>query len=112
MTADQCDLGIVAHHRFAAVVLALAVAGCGEMRGGRLRGAELFTQSCAACHSLSGRQSAHRQGGDLLGLDIGRDAMFEFVREMPVRRQLDVAQERAVAAYVLGVESARRRRAG
>lgn len=95
--------------RLAAVALAAAVGGCG---GADRSGMELFTQDCGVCHSLSGRQSAHRQGGDLLDLDTGRQAMLEFVREMPVRQHLDAVQQRAVVAYVLAVESARRRRNG
>ena len=38
------------------------------------------------CHSLTGRQSPRRQGGDLLALRMTRVEMLEFVREMPVRR--------------------------
>jgi mono/diheme cytochrome c family protein len=64
----------------------------------------LFTQDCGGCHSLSGRQSPRRQGGDLLRLDVGRGPMLQFVREMPVRHPLSPVQLRDVVAYVLAVE--------
>jgi hypothetical protein len=57
------------------------------------------------CHSLNGRQSARLQGGDLLELHASREAMLQFVREMPVRRSLSSAQVRAVADYVRAVEA-------
>ena len=96
--------------RRAAVLTALAVAGalsgCGSSGGvHRPEGQTLFSQDCGACHSLTGRESPRRQGGDLLGLRVSRGAMLEFVREMPVPRPLSSAQERVVADYVLAVEA-------
>jgi hypothetical protein len=68
----------------------------------------LFTQDCGGCHSLSGRQSPRRQGGDLLRLHIGREPMLQFVREMPVRHPLSPVQLRDLVAYVLAVERGER----
>ena len=68
-------------------------------------GASLFTEDCAMCHSLTGRQSPRRQGGDLLALHTTRADMLEFVREMPVRHPLSAAQIGAVADYVRAVEA-------
>lgn len=92
-------------------VLAVAVAGCattGPAPVARAGGAALFRQDCAGCHSLTGHNSARRQGGDLLALRVDAPAMLEFVTEMPVRRPLSSQQARTVAAYVLAVEAAHR----
>jgi mono/diheme cytochrome c family protein len=93
-----------------ALVLAAAVGGCGSTGGEQRSGRALFAQDCSACHSLSGRQSQRRQGGDLLALRVGRQALLQFVREMPVRHPLGPAELRSVTAYVLSVE--RRGRSG
>lgn len=93
------------------MVVAAAIGGCGATRGAHRSGGQaLFAEDCAVCHSLSGRQSPRRQGGDLLGLHVGREAMLQFVREMPVRHGLSRAEMGAVAGYVLAVE--RRGRSG
>ena len=89
----------------AAVALAAALGGCAGTGGaGKPPGQTLFAQDCSVCHSLTGRQSPRRQGGDLLALPIDRVAMLEFTREMPVRHRLSSAQLRTVADYVLAVE--------
>ena len=67
-------------------------------------GAALFTERCGACHSLVGRESPRRQGGDLLRFRFSRETMLEFAREMPVRRPLDARELSAVVDYVVGVE--------
>jgi mono/diheme cytochrome c family protein len=99
----------VACARSLALLLAaiIAVAGCDSSSRPPSSGRQLFATACSACHSLSGHESPRRQGGDLLHLHIPREAMLDFVAEMPVRRPLTPTQERAVAAYVLGVEAQR-----
>ena len=96
------------HARIALAALAIvaAAAGCGS-GGGSLHagGAALFAADCAMCHSLTGRQSPRRQGGDLLALHTTRAEMLEFVREMPVPHRLRSAQLQTVADYVRAVES-------
>lgn len=92
--------------RVLALIVALAVAGCGSTGAPQpTDGQQLFSQACGVCHSLTGRQSPRRQGGDLLALHAGRGAMLQFVEEMPVRRPLSPAQVRIVADYVLAVEA-------
>ncbi len=89
----------------AALVVVVVLGGCGTTGGAQRSGGQaLFAQDCGACHSLSGRQSPRRQGGDLLALHAGREPMLQFIREMPVRRRLSPAQLRTVADYVLDVE--------
>jgi mono/diheme cytochrome c family protein len=65
----------------------------------------LFAEDCGACHSLTGRQSPRRQGGDLLELRMSRAEMLEFVREMPVPHRLSASQMQTVADYVQSVEA-------
>jgi mono/diheme cytochrome c family protein len=89
------------------LAVAIAVGGCGET-GARPSGKALFALDCGVCHSLTGLQSARRQGGDLLDLHAGREEMLEFVREMAVRHPLSAIQLHAVAGYVLTVERAGR----
>jgi mono/diheme cytochrome c family protein len=87
------------------------LAGCGGAAGkGPASGAALFAQACGACHSLVGRQTPAKQGGDLLGYRFGREAMREFAREMPVRRALDARQLTAVVDYVVRAEARGRAR--
>lgn len=69
-------------------------------------GRAVFADACRSCHTLGGRQAT--QGGDLRGLTIGRRAMLQFVREMPVRPRLSNAQVAAVADYVRSVQRAQR----
>jgi|ERR1035438_1137896 mono/diheme cytochrome c family protein len=90
----------------AALAAAVALAGCGSAGGvQRSDGRTLFAHDCGVCHSLTGRQSPRRQGGDLLALGVSRGAMLQFVREMPVPHLLSSAQLRTVADYVLAVET-------
>ena len=90
----------------AALAVAVVVAGCGSTGGQpHADGAALFTEDCGVCHSLTGRQSPRRQGGDLLALRTTRAQMLEFVSEMPVRHRLSQAQVGVVADYVRAVEA-------
>jgi len=89
----------------AALAIAAVAAGCGSGGSQHTSGASLFAEDCGACHSLTGRQSPRRQGGDLLALHMSRTEMLEFVREMPVPHRLSSAQLQAVADYVRSVES-------
>lgn len=86
------------------VIAALGVAGCGSTRSGPVSGTEVFAGSCAACHSLIGNDSLHRQGGDLLDYRMSRRSMTQFAREMPVRRRLTPAELSAVVTYVQRLE--------
>jgi mono/diheme cytochrome c family protein len=90
-----------------AFAVVIVCAGCGSS-GSSPRaadGASLFTEDCAMCHSLTGRQSPRLQGGDLLALHTTQADMLEFVREMPVRHPLSATQIGAVADYVRAVEA-------
>ena len=90
----------------AALATAALVAGCGSGGGApQASGAALFSEDCDMCHSLTGRQSPRRQGGDLLALRMTRAQMLEFVREMPVPHPLSQAQVGVVADYVRAVEA-------
>jgi mono/diheme cytochrome c family protein len=87
--------------RLAAALAAASLAGCG---GGSpaapVSGAEVFSRSCSACHSLIGNESRHRIGGDLRGYRMSRQELTEFTREMPVKRSLSRAELAAVVRYV------------
>jgi mono/diheme cytochrome c family protein len=86
--------------------IVVVAAGCGSSGGPpRSAGAALFTDNCAMCHSLDGRASPHRQGGDLLSVHMTRSEMLEFVREMPLRHRLSPAEQETVADYVRSVEA-------
>jgi mono/diheme cytochrome c family protein len=86
--------------------MAAVAAGCGSGAGApRASGAALFSEDCGMCHSLTGRQSPRRQGGDLLALRVTRVEMLEFVREMPVQHPLSHAQVGVVVDYVRAVEA-------
>jgi mono/diheme cytochrome c family protein len=91
----------------AALLAIVAVAsGCGSGAGSpRADAPALFAEDCGMCHSLTGRQSPRRQGGDLLALHTTRAEMLEFVREMPVPHRLTEPQLQAVADYVRAVEA-------
>lgn len=81
-----------------------ALAGCGA--AGTTHGPDgkmLFAKNCSACHSLSGRDSPRRQGGDLLGARLSPAILLQFTREMPVRRPLSSGELQAVVDYVLAV---------
>jgi mono/diheme cytochrome c family protein len=87
-------------------LLAAATTGCGAGKpsGQAADGRALFTQACAGCHTLSGADSAERQGGDLLHVHLRRGVMLQFAHEMPVSRPLDRAQLEAVVDYIRTVE--------
>jgi mono/diheme cytochrome c family protein len=87
------------------VAIGGALAGCGAT-GATLRpaGQTLFTEACGACHSLTGRESPRRQGGDLLRARLSPAVMLQFAREMPLRHSLSAAELRAVADYVVSAE--------
>jgi mono/diheme cytochrome c family protein len=85
-----------------AAALAVALAGCGA---GAPSGRAVFAQACASCHSLSGRENPHRQGGDLLAFHSTAAQMLQFTREMPVRRALTPRQLAAVVRYVRAAEA-------
>jgi mono/diheme cytochrome c family protein len=90
---------------FAALAVAAVSAGCGTGAPSRVRGASLLAESCGTCHSLTGRQSPNRQGGDLLAFRMARGEMLEFVREMPVPHRLSSADQETVVDYVRSVEA-------
>jgi len=81
------------------------LAGCGGASRARpATPAALFAQACGSCHSLVGRESPRRQGGDLLDYRFSRVVMLEFAREMPVRHPLGAAQLGALVNYVVAAE--------
>jgi len=81
--------------------MTLVLCGCGaHMQGQPLspqRGRAVFSASCAACHTLTGRDSRAR-GGDLAIAKLSAADIASFVRVMPVH--LSPAEVDAVAAYV------------
>jgi mono/diheme cytochrome c family protein len=65
------------------------------------RGRAVFADTCAGCHTLTGRDTSIR-GGDLAVVELSVADIESFIRVMPVR--LTRADARAVAAYVHHVE--------
>ena len=63
-------------------------------------GAVVFAQTCHSCHSLTGNESPHKQGGDLLGYRMSREQLVGFTRVMPTR-PLTSAELSAVVDYIL-----------
>lgn len=90
----------------ALITTVVALAGCGSSAPGTpaRQSDAVFAQDCGACHSLVGNESEHKQGGDLLGYQMSREALLEFAREMPVRHALTEAQLAAVVAYIEAAE--------
>lgn len=90
----------------ALVAVASALAGCGgsSPAAPRSAGQTLFAQDCSACHSLTGRESPRRQGGDLRGVRLSPAVMLQFARQMPIRHRLSSAELKVVADYVVAVE--------
>jgi mono/diheme cytochrome c family protein len=84
----------------AAILVAVALAGCGSASRS---GAGVFARACAACHSLVGNESRHKQGGDLLGYRLTRAEWLQFTREMPVKKPLTDAEVAAVVDYILRI---------
>lgn len=102
---------------FAAAVVAAAVAGCGggseqatqapegEAGAATVAGKELFSQRCAACHSLEDADASGAVGPNLDELQPEAQQVEAKVRNggggMPAfETQLSDEQIRAVAAYV------------
>lgn len=84
---------------------ALALSGCGVASSARPpTGRALFVQACSACHSLTGADNPHLQGGDLLHFRSSRGQLVQFAREMPVRRALTPSQLQTVVDYVREIE--------
>lgn len=88
-----------------ATASAVLLVGC----GGTVRsGHSLFVQDCGGCHTISGTNAPHHQGGDLLGVHLPRRVLLQFMREMPVHPAPDSAQLQSVADYVLTVQRSAR----
>ncbi len=88
-------------------VMAYLALGCGASAPPEAKtGPAVFKQSCQACHSLSGNESARKPGGDLAGYRLSVDQLLQFASEMPVRRPLSQSQLLAVSTYVAMVERA------
>ncbi|HEY3776317.1 MAG TPA: cytochrome c [Solirubrobacteraceae bacterium] len=90
--------------RLAGVALSVLLGGCGAASPS---GRRLFGRDCGACHTLSGIDSPSHQGGDLLGVKLSRTVLLQFMHEMPVRPPPSSSQLRAVADYILSVQSQR-----
>lgn len=105
----------------AAAAGALAVGGCGGGGSGgggaggggggggatpaAISGRQVFIQACAACHSLTGHNTARQQGGDLLHFHATRRQTLQLTAEMPVlHHRLTQAQLAAVVDYIMAVE--------
>jgi mono/diheme cytochrome c family protein len=89
----------------AGVVTVIAVVGCGGSLARRTEsGQAVFSRECGSCHSLSGRQAARQQGGDLSGLRMPRAILLQFAAEMPVPHRLSRADGNALADYILSVQ--------
>lgn len=92
-------------HPVMLLLVAVSLAGCGGSRRRAPAGAaELFRAQCSSCHTLSGHESARRQGGDLLGYRMTRAQLLQFIREMPTPRPLTPAQQHHLADYVLALQ--------
>jgi mono/diheme cytochrome c family protein len=87
------------HPALAGLVAAALLAGCG---GGHAssRGQEIFERSCARCHTLTGHDT-RAPGGDLRAARLSVADVASFARVMPVDPQLDEADARAVARFVV-----------
>ncbi|HEY5295233.1 MAG TPA: cytochrome c [Gaiellaceae bacterium] len=97
-----------------AVVTAFATVGVGCGRTGhaagmRSHGREIFAQSCAACHTLAGRESG-AVGGDLVNVHLGVADLASFAKVMPVRPALSEPDALAVAKYIASVDRSLRGR--
>ena len=77
-------------------MLAVALSGC----GGRSLGKHVFESHCAACHTLTGRDTSV-DGGDLAIGRMSVAGVASFARIMPAHSHLTPAEIRAVAAYVV-----------
>lgn len=89
----------------AGAVAVIAVVGCGGSLARRTEsGQAVFTRECGSCHSLSDRQTARQQGGDLSGLRVPRAILLQFTAEMPVPHRLSRADDNALVNYILSVQ--------
>jgi mono/diheme cytochrome c family protein len=89
----------------AGVVAVIAVVGCGGSPARRTEsGQAVFSRECGSCHSLSGRQAARQQGGDLSGLRVPRAILLQFAAEMPLPHPFSRADGNALANYILSVQ--------
>ena len=92
----------------ATIALAAALAGCGSgsapAPAGHAEGRVLFKSSCSGCHSLTGRESPGKQGGDLAVAPLPRPVALQYAREMPVRHRLTPAQLAAIVDYIAAVQ--------
>ena len=94
----------VAAGTLAALLLAVAAAGCGGGAGASQvaalrRGSTIFADSCSSCHTLAGRESG-ASGGDLVEAHLSVAALVSFTEAMPARRPLTHAEVLAVAEFV------------
>jgi mono/diheme cytochrome c family protein len=89
----------------------VSLTGCGS--GGEIsrtaRGHAIFTQRCASCHTLTGRDSS-ADGGDLGIAPMSVRDLVSFARVMPLRSPLSRADGLAVAQYVHARATELRRR--
>ena len=89
--------------------LAATLAACGTQQHGAAasvvgHGRMVFSDSCAGCHTLTGREHG-AEGGDLLLPSFSVADFASFARIMPVRPRLSEADVQAVAEYLHTVAS-------
>ena len=91
------------------VACCTAVSACGGGHGhaAASSGRALFDQACSACHTLTGHNDPHHQGGDLRDFHATRLQFLELAAEMPVRRPLSRGQLGTVVRFVMAVEANR-----
>lgn len=101
-----------------AAVLAVATtgAGCGGARqpsGASAvgHGRQIFARSCAACHTVAGRESG-AVGGDLVNAHLSVADLASFAVVMPTPSRLSPSDAAAVASYIDSVASSLRKRGG
>jgi mono/diheme cytochrome c family protein len=94
-------------------LVAVAGTGCGapDHAATLRRGRAIFVHSCAACHTLEGRESG-AVGGDLVNAHLGVSDIASFARVMPTPAPRTQADANAVAAYIDSAASTRHKRAG
>ena len=102
--------------RFEILVLALAVLGAADGCGAgprpiARRGQEVFARSCAACHTLAGRDSG-TGSGDLADIHLSVADVTSFAKIMPVRPRLSAFEALAVAQYIHSVSTSSARKRG
>jgi len=75
------------------------------------QGRRIFARSCAACHTVAGRESG-AIGGDLVNAHLSVADLASFAAVMPVRRRLSPTEAAAVARYIDSIASSLRKRGG